>query len=247
MIVLPMAGAGVRFEYAGYKTPKWALPIGGRTVLEWSLLSFSKLFENERFLMIHRDDNSVTEFVKSMAAGIGVKNLEIVCLDRPTRGQAETVHEGLIQTSVPFDEQVTIFNIDTIRPGYEPSSRQLSSDGWLECVYASGDHWSFVIEDSEEPGRVLKVTEKERTSDHCSTGLYYFSERQIFDETFAEECSNWHSGELFVAPLFNHAVKHGYRVLFDHISENDVFFSGTPDEYEQCVLGETVIATRFHT
>jgi NDP-sugar pyrophosphorylase family protein len=246
VIVLPMAGAGVRFQQAGYKTPKWALPLGDRTVFEWSLLSFSKLFEKERFLIVHREDDSVTEFVKTTATRIGVKNIDVVRLDSPTRGQAETVNNGLLKASVPPDEPITIFNIDTMRPGYEPNTRQLTSDGWLECVYAAGDHWSFIAEDFDEPGRVQKVAEKKRISDNCSTGLYYFSERHVFDDTFAEECINWQKGELFVAPLFNHAVRRGYRVLFDHISENDVFFSGTPAEYENCVLIEKTIASRFY-
>ena len=245
MIVLPMAGEGIRFRTAGYATAKWNLPLAGRTLLEWSLLSFSNFFDKERFLLVHREGDVTTEFLKGVAKEFGIMNLDVVCLEETTRGQAETVSKGLSQVEMTTDESLTIFNIDTLRPGYEPKERQAASDGWLECVHAVGDHWSFVVEDKYERGRVLKVAEKKRISKNCSTGLYYFAQRQIFDEAYAKECSGWSGGEIYVAPLYNHTIKMGCRVSFDLILPEDVFFSGTPADYEQCLRQHTEITRRF--
>jgi NDP-sugar pyrophosphorylase family protein len=208
-----MAGEGIRFRTAGYETPKWGLPLVGHTVLEWSLLSFSNLFETEKVTIVHREEEATTDFLKSAAKRVGIVHLDVVRLEERTRGQAETVSEGLSQVSVTSDESLTIFNIDTLRPGYEPGERQQASDGWLECVHASGDHWSFVLEDHSESGRVQSVSEKKRISENCSTGLDYFSQRQIFDEAYAEECSTWNSGEIYVAPLHKRAVTNECRVF----------------------------------
>ena len=245
MIVLPMAGEGIRFQTAGYKTPKWGLPLAGSTVLEWSLLSFSSLFETERFLLIHREEDVITDFLKSTAKKVGIAHLDVVHLEERTRGQAETVSLGLKQVSVRSDESLTIFNIDTLRPGYELRERQQTSDGWLECVHAPGDHWSFVLEDQSEAGRVQSVSEKKRISENCSTGLYHFAQSQIFDAAYAEECSAWSSGEIYVAPLYNRIITNGCRVSFDLIEPDDVFFSGTPIEYQKCLRQEEEIARRF--
>ena len=144
MIVFPMAGLSSRFTKAGYDRPKWMLPLAGRPLLDWSLLGFSEMFESETFLLIHLDRPGVAEFVRARAEAIGIRNLRMVALPEPTRGQAETVWLGLERLCVPDVEPVTIFNIDTIRPGVRKAAFD-GYDGWLECFVGAGDHWSFAL------------------------------------------------------------------------------------------------------
>ncbi len=244
MIVIPVAGRGQRFRNSGYKTPKWKLMVGGRTLLEWSLLSFAEMFKKETFLVISRD-REIGLQLREIQVELGISEISFVLLEAPTNGQAETVMQGLKQLSVPDYEPVTIFNTDTFRPGYQPTARQSRSDAWLECVKAEGDHWSFVLEDTSVPGKVARVEEKRRISNNCSTGIYYFSRRKLFDEAYSGLYAEPPGTELFVAPLFNYLIDRGDNVLFDLVDPGDVFFSGTPAEYEDCVQREGLIVESF--
>lgn len=245
MIVIPMAGLSSRFTRAGYDRPKWMLPLAGRPLLDWSLMSFASLFEQETFLLIYRETGGTGEFIQDRTRALGISNLKLAPLPQQTRGQAETVQLGLEQAQPAAHEPLTIFNIDTIRPGYRPSARQAASAGWLECFKGDGDHWSFAEEAPDRPGMACRVVEKQRISDNCSTGMYYFASRALFEEAYAAEAMDPSAQELFVAPLYQRMISAGHPVSFDLIGPEEIFFSGTPDEYEAVRGQEAALQASF--
>ena len=110
MIIIPMAGLSSRFFKAGYQEPKYKLVAHGKTLFEWSVKTFEKYYESEKFIFICRDVYDTPEFLKSELKKVGIKNFEIITLTTETRGQAETVFLAL--DKVPEDERLIIFNID---------------------------------------------------------------------------------------------------------------------------------------
>ncbi|MEM8790944.1 MAG: glycosyltransferase family 2 protein [Pseudomonadota bacterium] len=238
MIVLPMAGLSSRFFEAGYDVPKYMLDLHGATVFDHALGSFQGLFEHERFLIICRDVYATPEFVRARAEAMGLPGaqLALVVLDRETAGQAETVALGLRQSDTVDQTPVTIFNIDTFRPGFaHPNTFALECvDGYLEVFEAPGDHWSFA---RPEPGtdRVVEVAEKVRISDYCSDGLYYFRSAAFYLELYAEietqDPTGLQGGEYYVAPLYNSAIAKGGDIRLAHVPSGAIRFCGTPAEY----------------
>jgi hypothetical protein len=77
------------------------------------------------------------------------------------------------------------------------------------------------------------VTEKERISELCSNGLYYFASLS----TFASALKSYrlkHSGvkgELYVAPLYNELIECGMLVTYKLVPASEIGFCGVPDEY----------------
>ena len=232
MIIFPMAGLSSRFTKAGYDKPKWMLSLAERPLLDWSLLSFASMFNQEKFLIVFLDRPGVGAFIESRLAALNIANPILVPLAEPTRGQAETVHLGLSAADASDYDDVTIFNIDTIRPGYSPSALLEKSDGWLECFKGEGDHWSFVKASVESASDAIEVVEKVRISDNCCTGIYWFKSVATFDSAYKAELTAPKAAELFVAPLYQHMLEENKRVTFDVINHNEIFFSGTPAEYE---------------
>ena len=119
-----------------------------------------------------------------------------------------------------------------VRPDYRKPDFLPHCDGYLEVFHGEGTHWSFV-----EPGEnasVIRTTEKERISDLCSDGLYYFkSQKQfcgIFEEAVAAD--EQAKGEFYIAPLYNRLIDMGGVVKYDVIGPAQIDFCGTPDEYE---------------
>ncbi|WP_237183099.1 hypothetical protein [Roseomonas gilardii] len=130
---------------------------------------------------------------------------------------------------------MTIFNIDTIRPGVRRAAFD-GKAGWLECFVGEGDHWSFVRPaDPSNPseGQAAEVVEKLRISSLCCSGLYHFGSTTHFCSAYAEELAkNSAPTELYIAPIYRHLIKVGHKVHYSTIAREEIFFSGTPAEYE---------------
>lgn len=231
MIVIPMAGDSRRFRDAGYETPKYMLALHGRPLFDWTLLSFASEFRREDFLFVARDGYDTYHFLRTRLAVLGIAKADIVMLAAPTLGQADTVAQGLMRQGVPQTEPLCIFNIDTIRPGVNISPMR-DAAGWLEVFRAQGEHWSFIEPDRQDPKWVRRCSEKQRISDLCSTGLYFFSSASLFFDALSAERRNPSSCELFVAPLYNHLVAAGLKVGWREVPCDRVILSGVPGEYE---------------
>lgn len=245
MIVIPMAGLSSRFRRAGYELPKWQLPLAGRPLFDWTVLTFRRYFDIERFVFIHLDEPNVAEFIQARVEALGVAKTSLVPLRSPTRGQAETVYFGLEEVSSPNDEQITIFNIDTIRPDFVIPALPADTAGWLECFRGDGDHWSFVRPLSSTGDLAAEVVEKIRVSDLCSTGIYVFRSKIDFVRAYQLELEAPSSSELFVAPLYQQLINSGEAVRFGEVAQEDVIFSGTPSEYQEALKNEASMPDRF--
>lgn len=230
MIVIPMAGLSSRFFKAGYKVPKYMLPVGAESVFSQSVKSFEKYFKTDEFVFICRDIYDTPSFVKSELIRIGVKNFKIKILDRETSGQAETVILGLAE----YDDvdNIIIFNIDTFRPGFVKPNFNGGSAGYVETFIGSGKNWSNVLPGSNF--EVIKTAEKQEISEYCCSGLYGFSKLSYLRESFIAAINTpelTYGGEYYIAPLYNHLIANGLIIHYSVIASEDIIFCGTPDEY----------------
>jgi len=240
MIVIPMAGLSSRFITAGYDRPKFMLPLGGRTVFDQAVGSFGSYFTSVPFLFIARGGAAVSEFVAESCAALGIKSMQIEMLSGPTAGQAETVEWGLKAAGVPGGTQITIFNIDTFRPGFQFPDQPwaASSAGYLEVFRGTGSNWSYVRPAGDGSDRVVETAEKRPISNLCCTGLYHFARAQDFLASLSLERRQPSSAELYVAPLYNHLIRDGMAVHYRLVSASEIAFCGVPCEYEAMLAGE---------
>jgi NDP-sugar pyrophosphorylase family protein len=232
MIVIPMVGLSSRFFKAGYTKPKYQLELHGETVFDHVIRSFEKYFKTDKFIFACRSDYGAEAFVREALLRHGVENFSIKVIDHDTRGQAETVY--LAVKDEPEDE-LYIFNIDTFRPGFTKPDWVKDCDGYLEVFEGEGEHWSFVFPGNDNS--VLKTTEKERVSNLCSDGLYYFSSKRDFEECFlkALKLGLTVKDEYYVAPLYNILIDCKKSVQYDMVGIDRVVFCGTPDEFQKII------------
>lgn len=239
MIVIPMAGLSSRFFKAGYTKPKYMLEAHGMTLFDHAIMSFEKYFRTEKFLFIVRNVYDTANFVKKSAENLGVKNFKVVILDKETRGQAETVYLGLKDIDVNDNTSITIFNIDTFRPGFIYPSLENLGDGYLEVFKGTGDNWSFVKPRSIESNEVIETAEKRAISNLCCTGLYHFSHQYDFEKAYEYYLNlpqeMWEKSELYIAPLYNYLINNNKIIHYQLINKEDVVFCGVPNEYS-CFL-----------
>ena len=233
MIIIPMAGKSSRFFNAGYEIPKYMLPLNESNVFKESVKSFKKYFEHDFFLFITRTDFGVEGFVKKECISLGINNFEIVILAEDTLGQADTVRLGLDKSQINDNDEMYVFNIDSIRVNFtKPDAVFLKNiSGYLEVFEDQGEHWSFV--EPLKNNYVKRTTEKVKISNLCSNGLYYFSSIKLFKETLFEFEKINDYKELFIAPMYNVLIDKRQDVKYILLEPNQTLFSGTPSEYEQ--------------
>lgn len=241
MIVIPMAGNSSRFYKAGYLRPKYELPVSGESLFALCVRSFADYFASENFLFICRDGLNAEKFIADECHKLGVKKWQCVCLPGTTRGQAETVLLGLQKVNAAPNESLLIFNIDTVRPGYRFPVALQHVDGYLEVFSGEGEHWSFVRPAASFTTRVAETAEKKRISNLCCTGLYHFARvadyLRICSDAMADIdnfTNRW--GELYVAPLYNVLIAEAAVIAYHEVPQEQVLFSGTPDEYEALLM-----------
>lgn len=232
MIVIPMAGLSRRFSEAGYTRPKYMLQLNGCSVFAHAVRSFLADFHRESFLFVMREEGGTPSFVEAELQRLGVRSYRSIVLEGPTLGQADTVRLGLERAGVVPSAPLTIFNIDTFRPGYLAPDEQwaASADGWLEVMPSSDPGLSFARPSSEGGDRVAETAEKRVISELASTGVYGFRTASLFLEALSR--SPIVSGEMYVAPLYNELIRRGFDIRFRRIELAEIVFCGTPAEYQ---------------
>lgn len=234
-IVITMAGLGKRFRDAGYNEPKYMIKAKGKTLFEWSMESL-KGFNDEKtkYIFIVRKEDDSSQFIKEQSIKLGINNFDIVELNELTDGQATTaMHASKYWTK---EEPLLIYNIDTYVEAYAMNKNQLQGDGFIPCFQAEGDHWSFVKLDDN--GNVVEIREKQRISDNCTLGAYYFATCALYEQLYNEyykENQHMEKGEKYIAPLYNYLLEKGGIVKINIIDRNKVHVLGTPEELQQFI------------
>ena len=242
MFVIPMAGESRRFRDVGYLQPKFQLEAHGASLFQHAIGSFSAYFRTDPFLFILRGAETAC-FVQKSCEDLMIDRVAVVTLNGMTAGQAETVLRGLDELSVDDAQDVTIFNIDTFRPGYGKPRFTVDPNcaGYLEVFRGSGSGWSFVKPHPVHGEQVVDVAEKHPISDFCSTGLYYFRRAGDFRWAYhnpGPPRSDAERRERYVAPLYNALISSGRWIGLQLIDETEVIFCGTPQEYSSVLASE---------
>lgn len=231
MFIFPMVGRSKRFFDAGYKFPKYQLDLNHQSIFYHAVDSFRRYFDSDNFLFIVRRDFDAKDFVLAEILKLGIKKYEVITLENETDGQAHTCFEGLVLLQPNLKEELFIFNIDTFRPNFIKPQWIKNCDGYLEVFTGEGDGWSFI-----EPGPnklVIRTTEKDRISNFCSDGLYYFREINLFKEAYEEARRSKYTvnKEYYVAPLYNLLIQKNFKVNYEVVDLKDLRFCGTPKEF----------------
>jgi len=223
-LILTMAGLGSRFKSAGYSEEKYEIEFRGHTLLEWSLASLLN-FRRYPLILITRDFDGIEATLTKTCDRLGFEDRHIIVIDRVTRGQAETAI--LAQACFESDDSILIFNTDTfVDPNYL-RPEDIRGSAWIPTFEAPGDKWSFV--EADEEGRIVRTTEKQRISDDCSIGAYYFDSFLEF-KSLVDKAQV--TGELYVAPLYNEWLSNHSEGFLHRLPSQSVTILGTPEDLD---------------
>jgi dTDP-glucose pyrophosphorylase len=228
-----MAGLGSRFRKAGYTVPKYKIEVNGKNLFQWSMTSltdFNKQ-ENVKYIFIVRKEDNAREFIINEAKKFGIQDINVIEIDKLTDGQATT---ALLAKEVwNENEEMIVYNIDTYVEADTMKYSDIKGDGFIPCFNAEGDHWSFVKLDENE--NAIEVKEKQRISNNCTLGLYYFRSCKLYENLYNEyykDDEHIEKNEKYIAPLYNYMISQKMQVNISIVPAEKVHVLGTPEEVE---------------
>lgn len=229
-IVIPMAGAGLRFRQQGYAPPKPLIEIKGSAMIAL-VIGNVRPREAHRFFFICRKEHCRDYHIQSLLTRLA-PGCEIIVMDTPTEGAACTAL--LAKKHIDTADELVIVNSDQYIEAdinaYLEDARTRKLDGAIMTFSASDPKWSFIRRDSD--GLVVEVAEKKPISGEATVGIYYFREGRDFVNgaqamVLKEARVN---NEFYVCPVYNELLQARKKIGAWEIPASQMHGLGTPED-----------------
>ena len=228
-VLIPMAGAGSRFEQAGYTFPKPLIEVNGKPMIQTVV---ENLNIDAKHIFIVQKSHYEKYNLKYLLNLITNNNCEIVQVDGITEGAACTTL--LAKQYIDNDEPLVMANSDQFvewdSNEFMYSMTADNVDGGIVSFKATHPKWSFAKLNDE--GFVSEVAEKKPISDIATVGIYYWTKGSDYVK-YAEQMIEKNirtNNEFYVCPVFNEAIGDDKKVKVFPIER--MWGLGTPEDLD---------------
>jgi HAD superfamily hydrolase (TIGR01509 family) len=203
-VLIPMAGAGSRFEQAGYTFPKPLIEVRGKPMIQVVVENLN-LEANYIYVVQkkHRKKYNLDSLLNLLTP-----NCKIVEVDGLTEGAACTalLAKEFINNNDPlfFANSDQFVEWDSTEFMYK--MQETDADGGLVTFTSTHPKWSFAKVDAN--GLAVEIAEKNPISDIATVGYYYWKHGSDFVK-YAESMIEKNirvNNEFYVCPVFNQAI-----------------------------------------
>ena len=225
-ILIPMAGAGSRFEQAGYTFPKPLIEVNGKPMIQ---VVVENLNIDANYIYVvqksHREKYNLDTMLNLITPGC-----KIVEVEGLTEGAACTalLSKDFIDNDSPlfFANSDQFVEWDSNEFMYK--MQESNCDGGIVTFKATHPKWSFAKIDDN--GFVTEVAEKNPISDNATVGYYYWKHGSDFVK-YAEQMIEKDirvNNEFYVCPVFNQAIEDYKKIRIFESSK--MWGLGTPED-----------------
>ena len=225
-VLIPMAGAGSRFEKAGYTFPKPLIEVRKKPMIQ---VVVENLNIKANFIYVvqkeHREKYNLDALLSLITPGCKVVETEGM-----TEGAACTalLAKEHINTDAPlfFANSDQFVEWDSNEFMYKMN--ETDADGGIVTFEATHPKWSFAKVNEE--GLVTEVAEKKPISNIATVGYYYWKHGSDFVK-YAEQMINKNirvNNEFYVCPVFNQAIEDNKQIRTFNIK--GMWGLGTPED-----------------
>jgi HAD superfamily hydrolase (TIGR01509 family) len=225
-VLIPMAGAGSRFEKAGYTFPKPLIEVNGKPMIQVVVENLN-IEANYIFIVqkSHREKYNLDTLLNLISP-----NCKIIDVDGVTEGAACTalLAKELINNDNPlfFANSDQFVEWDSIDFMYKMN--ESDSDGGIVSFESTHPKWSYAKVDMNNI--VNEVAEKNPISSNATVGFYYWKNGSDFVK-YAESMIKQNirvNNEFYVCPVFNEAIKENKKIKNYTIEK--MWGLGTPED-----------------
>ena len=225
-VLIPMAGAGSRFEQAGYTFPKPLIEVRNKPMIQ---VVVDNLNIKANYIYIvqkkHREKYNLDTLLNLLTP-----NCRIVEVDSLTEGAACTalLAKEFIDNDAPlfFANSDQFVEWDSNEFMYKMN--ETNADGGIVTFEATHPKWSFAKIDDK--GLVTEVAEKNPISNIATVGYYYWKHGSDFVK-YAEQMIDKNirvNNEFYVCPVFNEAVGDNKQIRTFNV--DGMWGLGTPED-----------------
>ena len=225
-VLIPMAGAGSRFEQAGYTFPKPLIEVKGKPMIQVVVENLN-LDANYIYVVqkTHREKYNLDTLLNLITPGCKIVETEGV-----TQGAACTAL--LAKEFINSDAPLFFANSDQFAEWdsneFMYKMQETDADGGIVTFTATHPKWSFAKIDDN--GLVTEVAEKNPISDIATVGYYYWKNGSDFVK-YAEQMIERDirvNKEFYVCPVFNEAIQDCKQIRTFNIKA--MWGLGTPED-----------------
>lgn len=227
-VLIPMAGAGSRFQQAGYTFPKPLIDVKGKPMIQ---LVVENLGLEANYIFVVQKEHREKFHLENMLPLIA-PNCTIIEVDGITEGAACTAL--LAKEYIDSDSPLFFANsdqwVDWDPVDFMYQMQETEADGGIVTFKATHPKWSFAK--LNDYGQVTEVAEKNPISDNATVGYYYWKHGADFVK-YAEQMIEKDirvNNEFYVCPVFNEAIQDGKEVR--NFKANKMYGLGTPEDLE---------------
>ena len=227
-VLIPMAGAGSRFQQAGYTFPKPLIDVRGKPMIQVVVDSLN--IEANYIYIVQKEHRS--KYNLDTLLNLITPNCRIVEVDGITEGAACTTL--LAKEFINNDEPLIIANSDQYiewdSNEFMYKMTEQSLDGGIVTFRATHPKLSFAK--VNDMGYVVEVAEKKPISDIATVGVYYWKQGKNY-VTYAERMIEKNirvNNEFYVCPVFNQAIED--NKLIKTFDIKTMLGLGTPEDLQ---------------
>jgi HAD superfamily hydrolase (TIGR01509 family) len=233
-VLIPMAGAGSRFEKAGYTFPKPLIPVKNNNDAPMIKTVVDNLNIDAEYIFIVKSDH-YKQYSLNLLLNTISPNCKIIQVDSLTEGAACTalLAKELINTDEPLiianSDQFIIWDSNEFM--YSMIGDEI--DAGILTFNNSHPKWSYVR--LNEDGFISEVKEKQVISNTATVGVYYWKHGSDFVKS-AEQMISKNirvNGEFYIAPTFNELIQNGKKVKPFQVEK--IYGLGVPEDLEYFV------------
>jgi HAD superfamily hydrolase (TIGR01509 family) len=225
-VLIPMAGAGSRFEQAGYVFPKPLIEVNGKPMIQAVVENLN--FDSQHTFIVqksHRSKYSLDFMLRLISP-----DCNVVEVDGLTEGAACTtlLAKDIINNDNPLilanSDQYVDWNVSEFM--YKMQEQDV--DAGIVCFNSTHPKWSFAKVD--EHGYVTEVAEKQPISDIATVGIYFWKKGSDYVK-YAEQMIGKnlrYNNEFYVCPVFNEAIADGKKIKI--FMAEKMWGIGTPED-----------------
>lgn len=225
-VLIPMAGAGSRFEEAGYTFPKPLIEVDNKPMIQ--VVTENLNIEANYIFIVQK--KHYEKYNLYTVLNLIKPDCTIIQTDGVTEGAACTTL--LARKYIDNDDPLVIANSDQFvewnsnNVFYAFSTEGI--DGGILTFKSTHPKWSYAKLDDNN--FVSKVAEKQPISDNATVGIYYWSKGRDYvscaDEMIEKNIRT--NGEFYVCPVFNQLIERGGKIRIKNIDK--MWGLGTPED-----------------
>jgi dTDP-glucose pyrophosphorylase len=229
-ILIPMAGAGSRFEQAGYTFPKPLIDINNKPMIQ---VVVENLNIDANYIYVvqksHREKYNLDTLLNLITP-----NCKIIEVNELTEGAACTAL--LAKDYINNDSPLFFANSDQFvewdSNEFMYKMNETEADGGIVIFKSTHPKWSFA-QINENTGLIDLVEEKNPISDNATVGYYYWKYGSDFIK-YAEQMIDKNirvNNEFYVCPVFNQAIEDGKKIR--PFIASQMWGLGTPEDLKK--------------